>query len=235
MATGLEYIHLHSSASFHGRLSSSAILVTEQPSIRALISLYGAADLSGDVGPTSVEEFRRGYTAPEVASRITGVSHQSDVYALGVLLLELISGEEPVKYRLDKGTFLYINLYSLHSKNLAGNQLVTMHRISFLIGTKEMKQVSVIDKAKKVVRGEEEEKKGKVRRWVDRRLNDSFPVEAAEKLIQIALKCVDQDPEARPNMEWVSGKVSKVFLESKMWHDRLRVPTDQISVSIGVR
>ncbi|XP_078148331.1 lysM domain receptor-like kinase 3 [Carex rostrata] len=204
MATGLEYIHLHSPASFHSRLSSSAILVTEQPSIRALISLYGAADLSGDVGPTSIEEFRRGYTAPEVVSCITGVSHQSDVYALGVLLLELISGEEPVKYRLDKGT-------------------------------KEMKQVSVIDKAKKVVRGEEEEKKGKIRRWVDRRLNDSFPVEAAEKLIQIALKCVDQDPEARPNMEWVSGKVSKVFLESKMWHDRLRVPTDQISFSIGVR
>lgn len=98
-----------------------------------------------------------------------------------------------------------------------------------------MKQVSVIDKSKKVVRGEEEERKGKIRRWIDRRLNDSFPVEAAEKLIQIALKCVDQDPAARPNMEWVSGKVSKVFLESKMWYDRLRVPTDHISVSIGPR
>lgn len=104
IAAGLEYIHLHSSASFHGRLSSSAILVTEQPSLRALISLYGAADLSGDVGPTSDEESRRGYVAPEVMSRVTSASHSSDVYAFGVLLLELISGEEPVKYRLDKGT-----------------------------------------------------------------------------------------------------------------------------------
>ncbi|KAJ3689375.1 hypothetical protein LUZ61_018539 [Rhynchospora tenuis] len=204
MATGLEYIHLHSPASFHGRLSSSAILITEQPSVHALISLYGAADLSGDVRPASVEESRRGYVAPEVLNRTTSASHQSDVYALGVLLLELISGEEPVKYRLDKGT-------------------------------KEMKQVSVIDKANKVMRGEQgDERKGKVRRWVDRRLNDSFPVEAAERLIQIALKCVEQDPTERPDMTWVAGKVSKVFLESKMWSDRLRVPTD-ISVSVGPR
>lgn len=122
IATGLEYIHLHSSASFHGRLSSSTILVTEQPSLRALISLYGAADLSGDVGPTSDEESRRGYVAPEVMSRITSASHNSDVYAFGVLLLELISGEEPVKYRLDKGTIsLYDTFCAL--ENSAGHQI----------------------------------------------------------------------------------------------------------------
>lgn len=97
-----------------------------------------------------------------------------------------------------------------------------------------MKQVSVIDKAIKVMKGEEEERKGKVRRWVDRRLNDSFPVEAAERLIQIAVKCVEQDPAARPDMTWVAGKVSKVFLESKMWFNRLRLPTE-ISVSVGPR
>lgn len=98
-----------------------------------------------------------------------------------------------------------------------------------------MKQVSVIDRARKVVRVEEkEERKGKVRRWVDRRLNDSFPVEAAERLIQIAVKCVEQDPTARPDMTWVAGKVSKVFLDSRMWSNRLRVPTE-ISVSVGPR
>jgi serine/threonine protein kinase len=228
IATGLEYIHLHSSASFHGRLSSSAILVTEQPSLRALISLYGAADLSGDVGPTSDEESRRGYVAPELLSRITSASHSSDVYAFGVLLLELISGEEPVKYRLDKGAILYM-IHSVHLKTQRDTKLIT-----FLTGTKAMKQVSVIDKATNVMKGEEEERKGKVRRWVDRRLNDSFPVEAAERLIQIAGKCVDQDPAARPDMTWVAGKVSKVFLESEMWFNRLRVPTE-ISVSVGPR
>lgn len=97
-----------------------------------------------------------------------------------------------------------------------------------------MKQVSVIDKATRVMRGEEQERKGKVRRWVDKRLNDSFPVEAAERLIQIAVKCVDQDSTARPDMTWVAGKVSKVFLESKMWFNRLQMPTE-ISVSVGPR
>ena len=53
---------------------------------------------------------------------------------------------------------------------------------------------------------------GGVRNWVDRRLGDSFPVSAAERLVEVALRCAAR--EDRPDMTWVAGKVSKVYLES---------------------
>ena len=69
---------------------------------------------------------------------------------------------------------------------------------------------------------------------MDRRLRDSFPVDAAESLTALALRCVVKDPLARPDMSWVAGKVSKLFLEAQEWAARFRVPTD-ISISIAPR
>ena len=56
-----------------------------------------------------------------------------------------------------------------------------------------------------------------MRRWVDRRLRDSFPVDAAEALTSLALRCVAKEPATRPEMSWVAAKVSKLFLEAQEW------------------
>ncbi|KAJ4785336.1 Protein kinase superfamily protein [Rhynchospora pubera] len=202
LSDGLEYIHSQS-GTIHNRIKSSAVIVTD-PGLRAKICHFGSADLSGLLEESKLAkgqkriEGTRGYMAPEIISG-GSVSQQSDVYAFGVVLLELISGEEPVKFKFNKTS-------------------------------KEFERISLIETANKAV---EEGVEG-VRKWVDSRLRDSYPVEAAERLITVALRCVDADPEARPDMTSVAVKVSKIYLESKVWAERVQPLTD-FSVSIAPR
>jgi len=73
-----------------------------------------------------------------------------------------------------------------------------------------------------------------VRRWVDRRLKDSFPMDVAEKMVLVALECVEEDLAKRPDMNKIAGQISKLYLESKNWADNIGLPTD-ISVSMAPR
>lgn len=133
----------------------------------------------------------------------TGVAtRESDVFAFGVVMLELLSGEEPLKYRYDKATG-------------------------------DFERTSVIETAKAVVidGGDTE---GRLRRWIDRRLGDSFPVTVVEKLTRLALECVVEDPVNRPEMGRVAGKISQLYLESEKWATNMKRPTD-ITVSYAPR
>ncbi|KAL6223534.1 hypothetical protein ACLB2K_006919 [Fragaria x ananassa] len=56
--------------------------------------------------------------------------------------------------------------------------------------------MSLIEKAREAVKCG-----GGVRRWVDRRLKDSFPMEVAEKMVQVALECVEDEEDG-----WVEKK-----------------------------
>lgn len=144
-------------------------------------------------------EGTRGYMAPEF--QFTGVStHKSDVYAFGVVILELISGKEALKYVMEEGD--------------GGGY----------------RRVSVIETARVAMEGGV----GEVRKWVDKRLRDSFPVEVAEKMVQVGLDCVEVDPDKRPDMGRVDALVSKLFLESQSWAEKMGTPT-QFSVSLAPR
>jgi len=113
--------------------------------------------------------------APEF--QISGVAtKKSDVYAFGVVVLELLSGEEAVKFEFnDDGGY---------------------------------RRISVVETAKIAA-----EENGGVRKWVDTRLRDSFPVNVAERMIRVGLECVGDDPNERPDMGWVSDEVSKLYLD----------------------
>ncbi|CAN6214572.1 unnamed protein product [Urochloa humidicola] len=191
VAQGLEYVHHHAS-SVHGRVSPAAVIVSD-PGLRARLTHFGAAELAAAPAADAA-----GGESPYAAPESSGgePSREADVYAFGVLLLELLSGEEPARYRFDRGT-------------------------------KEFQRVSVLETAAAAAAG------GAVRNWVDRRLGDSFPVAAADRLVEVALRCAAAE-EDRPDMTWVAGKVSKVYLESRAWEQKVQVPTD-FSVSVAPR
>ncbi|KAE8688773.1 hypothetical protein F3Y22_tig00110956pilonHSYRG00182 [Hibiscus syriacus] len=231
LAHGLDYVHNSTGLNInivHNHIKSSSIIVTE-PSFKAKICHFGTAQLCGETDKketletgssrreTEIEEgnvsFRelnrsdstdrkfealRDYMSPEFKSG--GIMTQkSDVYAFGVVILELLSGKEQLKYRYDKRT---------------GDFLRT----------------SLVDTSKAAAA---EGREG-LRKWIDRRLNDSFPVEVAEKLIRLAFDCVHVDPDQRPDMGHVAGKISKLYLESRIWSDHVKLPTG-ISVSLAPR
>uniref|UniRef100_A0A0E0K6Z3 Protein kinase domain-containing protein n=1 Tax=Oryza punctata TaxID=4537 RepID=A0A0E0K6Z3_ORYPU len=210
VSDALHYVHLQADT-VHNRLSASTVLVCgEGPHLRAKIAHFGAADLAGELPETDKGERRgrriegtRGYMAPELIAG-GAPSRRSDVYSLGVVLLELVSGQEPVRYEYNKATGEY-------------------------------ERTSLIESAEAAAAAAEEEGGGEaMRRWVDRRLRDSFPVDAAEAMTTLALRCVAKDAAARPEMSWVAAKVSKLFLEAQDWADKFRIPTD-ISISIAPR
>ncbi|OMO67392.1 hypothetical protein CCACVL1_20550 [Corchorus capsularis] len=236
LAHGLDYVHNKTGLNLsivHNHIKSSSIIITE-PSFNAKICHFGTAQLCGEADEngtqeigsskreTKIEEVTedgqaanlrklkrsnsgerqfegvRGYMSPEFRS--TGIATQkSDVFAFGVVVLELLSGEEPLKYRYDKKSGDFV-------------------------------RTSVTETAAAVVAQGREA----VRRWIDRRLNDSFPVEVAEKLIRLTLDCVHVDQDKRPDMGRVAGKISKLYLDSRIWFDNMKIPTG-ISVSLAPR
>lgn len=113
LAHGLDYVHNKTGLAVefvHNRIKSTSVLVADD--LRARLCHFGAAQLCGEVAADASEiepsengrsifEGTMGYMSPEFRS--SGVpTRESDVYAFGVVVLELLSGVEPVKYRLDK-------------------------------------------------------------------------------------------------------------------------------------
>ncbi|KAF7848734.1 hypothetical protein BT93_L1609 [Corymbia citriodora subsp. variegata] len=230
LAHGLDYIHNCAGSAtggggsgfVHNHIKSSSIIVME-PSLNARICHFGTAELCGEAAEVEEEEEgagtsepggsrtlkrtssrgvklegTRGYMSPEY--RVTGVATQkSDVFAFGVVLLELLSGEEALRYCFD------------------GED-----------GGGGYRRMSVIDSAREAVEG------GSVRRWVDRRLKDSYPVEVAEMMVSLGLECVEEEAERRPDMSQVSALISKMYLESTAWAEKFGLPVD-FSVSMAPR
>ncbi|KAL3523480.1 hypothetical protein ACH5RR_016314 [Cinchona calisaya] len=223
IAHGLEYIH-HSTGLgcnfVHNHIKSTSIIISTN-TLNAKICHFGTAQLCGEITMDTEEdskkrggkmpEFKRsgsgamklegirGYMAPEFQQ--TGVaSEKSDVYAFGVVILELLSGQEALKHRFDEEWGGYV-------------------------------RVSVIETAKDAV----EEGGGGVRRWVDKRLKDSYPVDVVEKLARLGLECVAEDPVNRADMGRVVGRISHLYIESQKWVEKMGgLPTD-FSVSLAPR
>ncbi|KAG2607540.1 hypothetical protein PVAP13_4NG252444 [Panicum virgatum] len=97
---GLEYLHEHCSPPvIHRDLKSSNILLDSD--FNAKISDFGLAVTSGNIDKGSMNlSGTLGYVAPEYL--LDGkLTEKSDVYAFGVVLLELLMGRKPVEKMTD--------------------------------------------------------------------------------------------------------------------------------------
>ncbi|KAG8380521.1 hypothetical protein BUALT_Bualt06G0024300 [Buddleja alternifolia] len=214
IAHGLDYVHNSTGLGFefvHNHIKSSSIIVVE-PALNAKICHFGTSELCGEIMRDSVNgkdikrsdsklmkfEGTRGYMAPEFQR--SGIATQKcDVYAFGVVILELLSGMEALKYRIDEESGSYV-------------------------------RISVVEVAREAVGGGG----GGIRGWVDKRLRDSYPVEVVENLARLALDCVVDDPENRPDMGRVLIWISQMFLESQNWSEKMGVVAD-FTVSLAPR
>lgn len=96
MAQGLGYIH-HSSRLIHGNLKSSNIVLG--PDFEACLTDYSLSTLAaGGSIPDHQDPDSLACRAPEARKSILHAGPRSDVYAFGVLLLELLTGRHPSQH-----------------------------------------------------------------------------------------------------------------------------------------
>ncbi|CAF2170843.1 unnamed protein product [Brassica napus] len=93
MTRGLFYLHTHANL-IHGNLTSNNVLLDEN--LNAKISDYGLSRLMTTAAGSSViaTAGALGYRAPEL-SKLKKASVKTDVYSLGVIILELLTGKSP--------------------------------------------------------------------------------------------------------------------------------------------
>ncbi|CDY31996.1 BnaC06g15740D [Brassica napus] len=93
MARGLFYLHTHANL-IHGNLTSNNVLLDEN--LNAKISDYGLSRLMTTAAGSSViaTAGALGYRAPEL-SKLKKANTKTDVYSLGVIILELLTGKSP--------------------------------------------------------------------------------------------------------------------------------------------
>lgn len=86
----------HTSGVIHRDVSPGNILL-ESGAKRVLLTDFGIARQSGKAGITTVSAVMGtpGYLSPEHAASATAVTHLSDIYSLGVVLFEMLSGRLP--------------------------------------------------------------------------------------------------------------------------------------------
>lgn len=93
VARGLNHLHTQENI-IHGNLTSSNILLDEQTN--AHIADFGLSSLMTTAANTNVVATAGtlGYRAPEL-SKLKNANTKTDVYSLGVIILELLTGKSP--------------------------------------------------------------------------------------------------------------------------------------------
>ncbi|XP_061338153.1 putative kinase-like protein TMKL1 isoform X1 [Gastrolobium bilobum] len=131
IAKGLEHLHTgQEKPIIHGNLKSKNILLDR--SYQPYISDSGLHLL---LNPTAGQEMlessaAQGYKAPELI-KMKDVSEESDIYSLGVILLELLSGKEPINEHPTPDEDFYLPNFMRNA--VLGHRISDLYHPSFLL------------------------------------------------------------------------------------------------------
>lgn len=118
------------------------------------------------------------------------VNDKIDVYAFGVVLLELLSGRKPISNEYPKGQESLVMWVSSY--------LMFIVLISCLIYILNTSRYGIGWQAKPILQS------GKVMQLLDPRLGDKYDKDQVEKIIMVASLCIRRSPRMRPRMSLVS-------------------------------
>jgi eukaryotic-like serine/threonine-protein kinase len=91
--SALNHAHLHGVV--HGAVNASNILITPEDKVK--LTEFGLAKTPHDLALTPYDPVRPGvqYSAPEQVKKVAAVDPRSDIYSVGVVLYELVTGKRP--------------------------------------------------------------------------------------------------------------------------------------------
>lgn len=187
----IEYLHDYTKPGLlHKNIKSSNILV--DTNFRGKLANFGLAksteDMEQGLALTRHIEGTFGYLAPEYINDGL-VSSKIDVFAFGVVLLEMLSGEEPI-IRDDEGMQLH------------GKSEFLWESISSVLHDGDGMMVQE-----------------KLMSWMDPMLEKHYPMHCAIKMAMLAKECIAKDPELRPTMSYVATALLAIVQASERWEN----------------
>ncbi|EOA28483.1 hypothetical protein CARUB_v10024693mg [Capsella rubella] len=197
VAEALDYLHNYiTPPHVHKNLESTNVLLDSN--FRAKIANFGVARILDegdlDLQLTRHVEGTQGYLAPEYVENGV-ITPKLDVFAFGVVVLELLSGREAV---------------TINKKKKEG-------------GGEEEEEVEMLCKVINNVLGGENVRE-KLKEFMDPSLGNEYPLELAYTMAQLAKSCVATDINSRPLVAQVLTTLSMIVSSSIDWepsHDLL--------------
>ncbi|KAL0460379.1 UNVERIFIED_CONTAM: putative LRR receptor-like serine/threonine-protein kinase [Sesamum latifolium] len=180
-ARGILYLHTEANPPiFHRDIKATNILLDSKFTAKVadfgLSRLAPVPELEGDVPShvSTVVKGTPGYLDPEyfLTHKLTD---KSDVYSLGVVFLEMLTGMHPIS----------------HGKNIV-REVNSAYRSGMIF--------SIID-----------ERMG------------SYPSECVEKFVNLALKCCQEETDARPSMAEVVRELESMAYDARIRHQLIRI------------
>ncbi|XVE93853.1 hypothetical protein REPUB_Repub01dG0230600 [Reevesia pubescens] len=235
IAEGLNYLHNeHSRPVIHGDVKTSNILLSDglEPKLSDFgLAIWGPTDSSFLIQADVVGTF--GYLAPEYFM-YGKLSDKIDVYAFGVVLLELLSGKRPISFETPNGQQSLVMwakpiiesgaVKGLVDPNLNGNINETqMHRMvlaATLCITRSARLRPKMSEILELLRGEKA-----VEKWAetqnentenqDHNDDEVYPNSRAELHLSLAMLDIDDDSTSFSSMEQSSNLSMEEFLKER--------------------